>query len=607
MPFSPRAPAGAAEATASAQRQELPLLQLGAVPEDQLAPAAPRTAAEHTTADAAMNAQPADAQPSRHAQHGNISHSKPPAAVAATTAAMQWTSNPLARASAPSNGTKQAEEAATSNAALLRGRNLAEFSPPGFATPVGKQASAFTGTAQQEQRNFSPNFPALTPSLPAAPSVDTAKPPKASQETAKQAAASSFGRAVPPQSQVSAEPAGTAQLQAKGARIPFLTPQVPAAIAGNLTEQTDTSAGAGAAHGHMQSGAATTQAKQWLASAQALATLAQKDAAANAAPSADAAARGSASSVAASLAESRESLAIARCAAAQVQALAGNKAVLPAEVTTVLPSAKAQAQKSAAVNAAPPPGTAALQIREQALTGSTAAIASPAHATSAGAKAHACLVSTAPVSQPQAATAVSKSAAAELPAYAASADAKAQASVAAPAAVSTAPVSQSQAAREVSQTTAAGQQQLPAQRASSGGAKPLEKPAAVQAVTVASSTGAPVSTSGSQSGTTDSESAQVASDRIPALLKKYGKRKWDEPAPSVAAAQRQKLTGLPTSAPQGVASAGLQTTAPQQPMSAAQGQHPAALPLPTAPPVQTSHAASKPQMPDKVVHAQVRL
>lgn len=114
-------------------------------------------------------------------------------------------------------------------------------------------------------------------------------------------------------------------------------------------------------------------------------------------------------------------------------------------------------------------------------------------------------------------------------------------------------------------------------------------------------------TSGSQSGTTDSK---PASDRIPALLKKYGKRKWDDQGSSVAApAQSLGPSGLQTSTLTVQAPTGLQTSAapknafagPQT--SAPPGQLPAAPPLsatalPLSPQTGAVHAALKRQKVD---------
>ena len=164
----------------------------------------------------------------------------------------------------------------------------------------------------------------------------------------------------------------------------------------------------------------------------------------------------------------------------------------------------------------------------------------------------------------------------------------AQARVAAPAAQAqmTAPTPdakavQAQAAREQAKAATAAAQQLGSGLTATA-AQQSEKLAVVQDAAL-------TSTSHSQSGTTSSEAAPAFPGRIPALLKKYNKRKWDEQPPSTAAAAASKSI-----------SEGLQ-------IPAQQGDPLASLPLSTTVPTQAGsgqvYAAPKRAKHDQVVHS----
>lgn len=133
---------------------------------------------------------------------------------------------------------------------------------------------------------------------------------------------------------------------------------------------------------------------------------------------------------------------------------------------------------------------------------------------------------------------------------------------------------------------------------------------------------AAVSTSGSQSGTTDSEFGQPGSDRIPALLQKYGKRKWDDQGSSAAAtaacngnapeprtSATQSAAGLQTHVPKKQASIGNQTSALLASDVADLPPPPIALPLPPKKGTGQADAAltSKRQKLDPKTGAQVQV
>ena len=155
----------------------------------------------------------------------------------------------------------------------------------------------------------------------------------------------------------------------------------------------------------------------------------------------------------------------------------------------------------------------------------------------------------------------------------------AQAQVAAPA--PDAKAVQAQAAREQAKAATAATQQLGSGLTASA-AQQSEKLAVVQDAAL-------TSTSHSQSGTTSSEAVPAFPDRIPALLKKYNKRKWDEQPPSTAAAAASNSI-----------SEGLQ-------IPAQQGHPLASLPLSTTVPTQAGsgqvHAAPKRAKHDQVAHS----
>lgn len=155
----------------------------------------------------------------------------------------------------------------------------------------------------------------------------------------------------------------------------------------------------------------------------------------------------------------------------------------------------------------------------------------------------------------------------------------AQAQVAAP--TPDAKALQAQAAREQAKAATAAAQQ-PGSGLTATAAQQSEKLAVLPDAAL-------TSTSHSQSGTTSSEAAPAFSDRIPALLKKYNKRKWDEQPPSTAAAAASNSISeglqIPTQQGHPLASLPLSTTVPSQ---AGHGQ---------------VHAAPKRAKHDQVVHS----